>query len=571
MHRFLRRAGLALAAVAVTVAAASCGGSSSSSSSSATTSSGGAASHMGGTLKLQATGSPDYIDPALAYTVEAWQSLITTDDGLLAFHITDGPQSTQLVPDLATAIPKPTDGGLTYVFNVRPGIKYSNGDTVKPSDFTFAFERSFKVNGAGTFYWTNLVGYQACITKPKTCDLSKGIVADDAAGTVTFKLTHPDGDFLFKLAMPFAYALPPSTPIKPATTQSLPGTGPYMITSYKAENSLTLERNPHFKVWAPEAQPQGYPDTIQWQLGLDGEAMTTNIENNTADWMYEVPPPDRLNQIATQYASQFHVHSGPSTYWMDLNTHVAPFNNPNVRKAVNFAMDRNAIIKAYGGPKLAAATCQVLPPGFNGYEQYCPYTANPAADGKGPWTGPDLAKAQQLIDASGTKGMKVTVWTNTSDQSKAVGLYFVSLLNQLGYKTGIKSLDRSVYFDTIENSKNKTQIMWDDWYPDYPAASNFINQLLSCDSFIPNSTSNSNDAEYCNKDVDKLITKALNQQLTDVSAANVTWAQADHKITDDAPWASMFNASWVDFLSKRVQNYKYSIQWFILLDQLQVQ
>ena len=194
MHRFLRRAGLALAAVAVTVAAASCGGSSSSSSSSATTSSGGAASHMGGTLKLQATGSPDYIDPALAYTVEAWQSLITTDDGLLAFHITDGPQSTQLVPDLATAIPKPTDGGLTYVFNVRPGIKYSNGDTVKPSDFTFAFERSFKVNGAGTFYWTNLVGYQAYITKPKTCDLSKGIVADDAAGTVTFKLTHPDRD-----------------------------------------------------------------------------------------------------------------------------------------------------------------------------------------------------------------------------------------------------------------------------------------------------------------------------------------------------------------------------------------
>ena len=184
---------------------------------------------------------------------------------------------------------------------------------------------------------------------------------------------------------------------------------------------------------------------------------------------------------------------------------------------------------------------------------------------------PGYGQGHQLINSSGTKGMKVTVWTNTSDQSKAVGLYFVSLLNQLGYKASIKSLDRSVYFDTIENSKNKTQIMWDDWYPDYPNASNFINQLLSCDSFIPNSTSNSNDAEYCNKDVDKLISKALTQQLTDTDAANATWAQADQKITDDAPWASMFNASWVDFLSKRVQNYKYSIQWFILLDQLQVQ
>ena len=71
--------------------------------------------------------------------------------------------------------------------------------------------------------------------------------------------------------------------------------------------------------------------------------------------------------------------------------------------------------------------------------------------------------------------------------------------------------------------------------------------------------------------MDKLISTALTQQLTDTAAANQTWAEADRKITDDAPWASMLNASWVDFVSKRVQNYKYSNQWFILLDQLQVQ
>ena len=214
MRRLLGPAAVALAILGVAVAAAGCGGGSSSDNATAPSSGGTGGSHMGGTLKLEATGSPDYIDPALAYTVEAWQSLIMTDDGLVAFHITDGPESTQLVPDLATEIAKPQDGGLRYVFNVRPGIKYSNGATVKPSDFTFAFERSFKVNGAGTFYWANLEGYDACITKPKTCDLSKAIVADDSAGTVTFHLTKPDGDFLYKLAMPFAYALPPSTPIK---------------------------------------------------------------------------------------------------------------------------------------------------------------------------------------------------------------------------------------------------------------------------------------------------------------------------------------------------------------------
>ena len=163
MRRLLGRAAVALAILGVAVAAAGCGGGSSSDNATAPSSGGTGGSHMGGTLKLEATGSPDYIDPALAYTVEAWQSLIMTDDGLVAFHITDGPESTQLVPDLATEIAKPQDGGLRYVFNVRPGIKYSNGATVKPSDFTFAFERSFKVNGAGTFYWANLEGYDACI------------------------------------------------------------------------------------------------------------------------------------------------------------------------------------------------------------------------------------------------------------------------------------------------------------------------------------------------------------------------------------------------------------------------
>ena len=200
---------------------------------------------------------------------------------------------------------------------MRPGIKYSNGATVKPSDFTFAFERSFKVNGAGTFYWTNLDGYDACITKPKTCDLSKGIEADDAAGTVTFHLTKPDGDFLYKLAMPFAYALPPNTPIKPATTQSLPGTGPYVITSYKAENSLTLERNPNFKVWARRGTAAGLPrhDLVAARARRRGHDHQHREQHGRLDVRGTAGRPSQPDRDAVRRASSTCMPARPPTGW----------------------------------------------------------------------------------------------------------------------------------------------------------------------------------------------------------------------------------------------------------------
>src|SRR3954452_24822105 len=125
------------------------------------------------------------------------------------------------------------------------------------------------------------------------------------------------------------------------------------------------------------------------------------VDHGQADWMYDQPPSDGLNEIATQYTNQVHLNPVPQVYHMALNTRVAPFDNVKVRQAVNYATDRAAVIKDWGGPQVATPTCQRLPPDFPGYAAYCPYTTSP---GDGKWHGPDMAKAQQLFSESGTNG-----------------------------------------------------------------------------------------------------------------------------------------------------------------------
>ena len=297
--------------------------------------------HKGGTLTMLWSAPGQSIDTAIAYDAN-WQVLRMTGDALLGWKQVEGTAGNELVPDLAEAIPEPTDGGKTYAFTMREGIKFSTGETVKPSDIRYTIERNFKAAGPGSGFYASIVGADACAKKPKTCDLSEGIVADDAANTVTFKLTAPDPDMLQKLAMPFAFAVPKGTPNKDIGTDPLPATGPYMITKYDPDSEMVFERNPEFKEWSAEAQPAGNPDKIVMKVGLPLEDATTQIQNGDADWMYDIPPADRLGEISTEFESQVHVNPGPQVFHMALNTRVAPFDNKDVRQALNFATDRDA-------------------------------------------------------------------------------------------------------------------------------------------------------------------------------------------------------------------------------------
>jgi peptide/nickel transport system substrate-binding protein len=558
---------LLIAVLGLTATLAACGGSSKSSSS--TTTSSTSAGAAGGTFLSVAKGAPSGSpDPQINYTLQEWQLLIFSHDGLVAFKRVAGTEGTKLVPDLATSIPKPTDGGKTYAFTIRKGIKFSNGKELKPSDVKYTFERLFKIGqspNAGSWY-NVIVGGDACLKTPTKCNLDQGVVVDDAKNTVTFHLTKGDPEFLDQIAVPFAFILPTGTPNKEVQIPP-PGTGPYKWVEYNPNKEMKLVRNPYFKVWSKDAQPPGNPDVIVQKFGLSGEAQVTEVENGQADWMYDPPPADRINEMSTKYASQVFVNPLTAVYYFAFNVRVPPFNNLKARQGVNFATDRNALVKIYGGPKLAVPTCQILPPSFPGYQAYCPYTKNP---GSGKWTAPDMAKAQQLINASGTKGATVKVNTDTIDVDKAYGLYFVGLLNKLGYKAQLQALSPDIQYPYCQNSKNKIQFCYSSWYQDYPAASDFLNILLGCSSFVPNSNASPNIAEFCNQPIQAQMNAALQQGITDPSGANTKWAAVDKAVTDQAPWVSMFNPRYLNFVSKRVKGFQFSPQWYFLIDQASV-
>ena len=331
---------------------------------------------------------------------------------------------------------------------------------MQATDFRSTFERDYALESPENYY-DEIVGGAQCRKHPKRCDLSRGIVADDVAHTVTFHLVRQDPDFLYKLAESFAYVLPSGTPRRPAGTHPLPATGPYMIATYRPGKLLRFVRNPYFHAWNSAAQPAGYPDRIDIRIAGTADDAIHDVVDGKADalWLAQPLTPKQLSRLEVQYASQMHSDPSPNLQALFLNTRVAPFNRLDARKAVNFAVDRAAATNAWGGPSVAQPTCQILPPNFPGYRSYCPYTAGSTR--RGTWTAPDLAKAKALVARSGTRGMKVTLWAwsqaNGGLAPPAVGgfnLVALKVLRSLGYRVAVKPVGAAAYWGAIDRLAN---------------------------------------------------------------------------------------------------------------------
>jgi peptide/nickel transport system substrate-binding protein len=533
------------------------------------------ASHHGGTLTYVAPLTAHYRpgDMATAWDIFDWQVFSMTNDGLVGFSHVGGLAGDTVVPDLAKALPVPTDHGRTYVFSLRPGIRYSTGALVRPEDFRHALERAFIINrggGPASFFYSSLVGAGQCERTPQRCDLSQAIVADDAANTVTFHLTAPDPDFLEKLALPFADAVPAATPAHMVSPAQLPATGPYMTKSLKLGRAWILVRNPRFRQWSEQAQPGGYPDRIIVRLGLDPQQAVDAVEHGRADVLL-YPPANRIHELATHYASMLRVGPLAATVALFLNTRVWPFSNLAARQAVNFAIDRHKVIGLIGGSVAAQPTCQILPPTLPGHQPYCPYTINPGPSGA--WTAPNLARAEQLVRASHTAGAKVAVLTGgfgPGMPEHALGRYLVSVLDQLGYRATFRVVGQNRFYQLAGDSRARIQVGDFSWYQDFPSSSDFFVPLFGCRSFLPNNPANLNDSEFCNRNIDAEVSNALKVSGSAPNAAGLLWARIDRDIVDQAPWVPLYNPNALVLLSPRVGNFQFHPFWNVLLDQLWV-
>ncbi|MER9857215.1 MULTISPECIES: ABC transporter substrate-binding protein [unclassified Mesorhizobium] len=524
--------------------------------------------HRGGTIRLLARSAAGTLDPHINYTDQGWQMYQPIYDGLVAFRKAEGMDGFTIVPDLAEALPQVSNDGKTFTFKLRKGIKFSSGQDLGVKDVVASFQRIFKVSGptSGTFY-AGIVGADKCLADTKSCTLEGGVVGDEAAGTITINITKPDAELLYKLALPHAVVLPAETPAEDMGSKPIPSTGAYMISAFDPNKGMTVSRNPNFKQWSEEAQPDGYPDVVQYDFGLSEEAAVTAIQNGEADWMFDALPSDRLGELGSKSMDQLHISPLSAWWYAPLNNRLAPFDNEKARQAVAYAIDRNTLVKLFGGKVLASPVCQVLPPDFPGHEDYCPFTKNPGAK----WSAPDLDKAKQLVEDSGTKGQKVTIIVEDTAISRSIGVYLQSVLTSIGYVADVKPISSNIQFTYIQNTNNKVQMSVTQWYKDYPAASDFLNILFSCASFREGSDASINIAGFCDKEIDAKMQKALDLGVTDQKAADKMWAEIDRQVTDKAPAVGLFTPKRLDFVSKRLGNFKFNRQFNWMITQSWVQ
>jgi peptide/nickel transport system substrate-binding protein len=510
------------------------------------------AAHRGGVLKIETTalsyppGSVPGCRPSLdaqsicAYTTAPWQVSSLLHDGLLTFKHVPGPDGQTIVADLAQALPTVSRDRRTFVFQLRHGVRYSDGRPVRPSDIQRGIERTYRINPAGQpffTYYSAIAGAAKCAARPRTCDLSHGIVADDAAGTVTFHLTRPDPNFLAALALPFAIAVPVGTPMSDLDFRInlLPATGPYAVSRADPTHGLLLVRNPHFRVWSADAQPAGFPNHVVWKVAPSPNREVADVLAGRADWMDDTMPADAGRRLLLNHPELLHPRTLAALHAIFLNPGMAPFDAVRARQAVEYAVGRATLLRKLG-PLFGAPTCQMLPPGIPGYRpnRPCPFTI-------GSW-GPNIAKARSLVSESGTTGDRVNIWTRGDPVISPVTRYIRGVLRSIGYQATL----------IPANHANTVPI---EVFPagvgaDFPAASFFLGTTGCAPS-----------PQGCPWTragwLDQLKTHALAAQLFNTYFASERWAELDRRLTDSgSTWVPLFNDIAPGLTSRRVGNYE---------------
>jgi peptide/nickel transport system substrate-binding protein len=503
--------------------------------------------HRGGTLRLLFQ-RPLWVDMAEQEDLQPLQSNGLTNDALLAYDDHDGGLP-RLVPDLAFSIPAPTDGGTTYTFRVRR-VLYSNGRPVQPEDFRRAIERLFRVQSGWMTYYTDIVGAAAC--NEAQCDLSRGIVVNDAHRTITFRLTRPDPDFYYNMTSIATAPVPPGTPWHYLGFTPIPGTGPYMVKSADS-HEIRYVRNPYFHQWSHAAQPDGNPDVITMRYGLSPTQEVRQIEQNKADWSADGIPGNLLHDVKTRFPSQWHTLAPVTeTDWLQLNTTIPPFNDIRVRQALNLAIDRAAIVRMYGGRLTATPTCQILPPGLPGYRPYCPYTRRPGTGGH--WRAPDLARARTLITASGTRDDQVTAYGRKGGGPACTTVirYTARLLRELGYRA-----EAHIVPDGTPVDMSAAQIGCIGYQDIKPA--NFL-AIFGCSSQANNDWS-------CDRRFDAELLRAKTLEQPDPHTASALFTKLDREATNLAIALPLVNQHLYDFVSARVKNTPEDPTFGLIVDQ----
>jgi peptide/nickel transport system substrate-binding protein len=538
-RKHLRLGTVAVVAAALLLAACS----SNSASPGTSASSGGGAPKPGvatGTLTgAMASGAIDTLDPNRWYFAVTWGLANAFCTTLVRYA--DQP-TLKIVPGTAN-LPTVSSNGLDWTFTMRPGARFADGQPITPADIKYSFMRLMapQIDTGTGVYFANVIGANAYLTGKSTT--IPGITT--TANTISFHLSSPDGAFLYKAALPTTCPVPVGTPMKPIVNGSLEqkySSGPFKIQSYEPSRQLVMVFN---KNYDQSLGVRGHVAKIVLTIGEQSTEAVLQIMAGQLDFNLSNLATADIIKISTNpaLASQVHVSPLPALTYIFLNNQVPPLNNVDLRKAINFAIDRTAILAQWGGPLAGSLTDQIIPVGLTSYKKYSIYPNTP-----------NLAEAKKLMKAS---GIKTPVSIALRTQNDAPG--FINMaqviqanLKPIGINVQIVGSPNSVNYSYISNPKARVPMGIQPWGLDFPDAEAVVNAQL--DPSMPDQP-----AEMA-RFSDPAFIPAFKHAVTLQGAArDAAYAALDYQVmSQQAPIAPLFNPKWYDFVSKQLGGYVFS-------------
>jgi peptide/nickel transport system substrate-binding protein len=495
----------------------------------------------GGSITISQTSQPDYMDPALTYTVNGIEPLWLVYTPLITYAREEGAAGSELIPGLAEEMPEISEDGLTYKLTLRKGLKYSDGSPVKAEDFEHAIKRVLNLESGGSAFYLVIEGAQDYLDAGKPEGDISGIETTDA-GEITITLTEPDGSFSHVLAMWFAGLVPSDTPFKNMTENPPPGVGPYMVTESVPNRQFVLERNAEYDKNPIEGIEPTNIDKITTKIVKSAQRQAQDVISGNLDYMQDPPPADLKPEVKAKYSDRYAEYTTASTYYFFMNARVPPFDDPKVREAVNYGIDKPGLARIFAGE--LAPGCSFLPPGVPGFDEALDVEECPWGNPNEP---PDLEKARSLIQEAGVEGEEVTVYGNNDDPTDRVTEAYADMLNKIGLKAEPKILDGGVYFQTIGNEKTKAQTGFANWFQDFPHPKNFM-FLVDGKSIQP--TNNQNFGNVDDPEITKGIAD-LNQE-PDLTKAEDQWVELNTKLVERGWIAPYGHRKLSTFFSERM-------------------
>jgi ABC-type oligopeptide transport system substrate-binding subunit len=488
----------------------------------------------GGTLNVDLTTDVDYTDPALSYLSTGWELEYATCLKLMNYPDGMGPKTSQLVPEAAAGFPKVSNNGKTYDFTVATGFtKFSDGTKVTAASFKAAFDRNAdpKMQSPAGAFMSDVVGASSSPVS--------GVKANGNHLMIT--LTKAAPDFLARIAMPFFCAIPVNLPHDPNGVTTLPAAGPYYIAARTPNKSILLKTNPYYKGKRPHNAAQ-----IAYTVGNSLEAIYLRTQQGATDYAAAGIPPAAYAEAATKYGinkGQFWVQPLLSTSYIAFNTSRGIFkNNVTLRKAVNQAIDRRALL-SQSGYLAGKRTDQILPPGMAGFRDADLF----------PLKQPNIAAAKKLAQGHTGDG-NVVLYESNRGASPLRAQIIQYNLAQIGLKVDTHLFARAVQL-TKEGTRGEPFDLADEsWGADYADPYDFINVLL--DGRNIQDQNNSNYAYFNDPKFNKQMTEAA---LLSGNARYKAYGNLDVALMSQAvPWAPRSNANNRMLVSKRVGCFSYS-------------